>query len=262
MDELAISHMLLAFVEDAIQFDDPKGAPAWNLLTTRLRFSSTHLDMLLEYLKSGAKRERMMLFFPEYALLRYIVDLRRRVPWLQMPFNRLFLREQCKLLTTGPPDPSGKRLELLMVYLFRIIPNLAVEWRSLTRAGEFDIVVANSAPLHEPARWFGDYVLVECKDTNTKVGTKELEAFFTKLTVTKITTGILVSRKGLSGSNELNRARGLKHTLFASSSIVILDLSLLDICRVDSPTDFVQLLTSRYEDVRFGRLRQTIPKKK
>jgi hypothetical protein len=172
-----------------------------------------------------------------------------------LPFNFVYLKWKCKLLLGGKPDPSGQSLEMLMIYLFKTIPNLDTSWRELTRSGEFDVVVMNRGPFHEPLRWFGDYVLVECKDMARRVPVRMIEQFYAKLLITKIHTGIIVSRKGLSGRSELEHGRGLKHTIFSGSSIAVLDLPLREICEdVDSPSKFIELLSSKYEDVRFGRI--------
>jgi Holliday junction resolvase-like predicted endonuclease len=250
--EYAQSHMVLAFLEDVIEYGDAKKAPAWSFLTTKLGFSRVGLDRLDAFLKSIPQKERRHLLFPEDAILKYIAEEKRRVPWLVFPFNRLYLKHKCDVLLQGRQGRTGITLELIVYYLLKTLDNIDVRWRVPTRAGEIDLVAVNSGPLQEPARWFGDYIAVECKDRAARVKTNEVEAFFTKLSVAKMQIGLIVSRNGLTGRTAKDDARGLTHTLFSMASVAIIHMSLEEICTIDSSREFIERLDKKYEEIRLS----------
>jgi hypothetical protein len=250
-EDLARSHMILAFIEDAILTKEPKEAPAWYYLVSLLGFSVTGLDALDDFLKAMSKRKKNMMFFPEDAIVNYCSKSRKRFPFLLFPFNRHYLWFKCAQLKKR--DKFGKNLELMMYYLLKTVPNLDVRWRVPTRAGEIDLAAINSGPLHEPSRWFEDFVGVECKDWAARVDTKEVEAFFAKLLVAKMRTGFIVSRHGLTGKSAKDNAKGLIHTLFMMKGIAILDLSIDELCAIDSVGTFLDLLNGKYEMVRLSK---------
>ena len=143
-------------------------------------------------------------------------------------------------------------LELLVGYLLRSVPGLRVVRRIIGKGGEIDLLVANSDAPGKPLRWFADYFLVECKDVNKAVNEKEFGHFLTKMNLTKSTQGAIVSRKGLSGSPGYKFASRDQRLAYSEMSAVVLDIRVTDFQSINSTADFLSLLQSKYEELRFG----------
>jgi hypothetical protein len=146
---------------------------------------------------------------------------------------------------------QGKVLERLVAYIVRTVPELRVANRIRGKGGEIDLLVANSALPGKPLRWFADYFLVECKDTNTTVSEKEFGHFLTKLNLTKTTQGAIVSRKGFSGSPSYKYASRDQKLAYSEMGIVVLDIEVADLQNMSSSGHFLTLLQHKYEELRF-----------
>lgn len=120
-------------------------------------------------------------------------------PRYTIPFSRWLVSYWAQQIASGQ-SAAGRNLEILVAYLFLTVSGLMVRGRKLGLGGEVDVLVANFAAPGDPVRWFGDYFLVECKDTGVRVSEKEFGHFLTKLNLTKTKQGAIVSREGFSGS--------------------------------------------------------------
>jgi hypothetical protein len=114
-------------------------------------------------------------------------------------------------------------------------------------------VVRNLAPVELGLPWFGDIALAECKDLKDRVPTSEVDRFFAKLVLTSTKTGLLASKRGITGAHSGRHGSGAQEHAFSRSDVAILDLQLRDLQRLESADAFRGLLQSLYEDVRLGR---------
>ncbi len=170
---------------------------------------------------------------------------------MKIPFNRRLVHLWCDHIIQHPGG-GGRRLELLVSYLLQTVPGLWTQWRRRGRGGEVDVVVRNLSPAGLPLPWLGEFVLVECKDRSRRVTTSEMGSFLSKLILTGIRTGIIVSRTGLTGSKAGKYATEMRDHAFSRSGISVLDLLVADLAPLDSVDAFLSLLQSRYEQVRLG----------
>ena len=97
-------------------------------------------------------------------------------------------------------------------------------------------------------------MLVECKNTQEKTTASEVRNFSAKVRFAGCTTGALITRSGLAGSV----ARGVSDAAYAvrkayhRDGLIVLVVDGSDLQTViDAQVDFLDLLTQRYEEVRF-----------
>jgi hypothetical protein len=171
-------------------------------------------------------------------------------PLYTIPFNPYFVRYLCGEIRAGHGE-RGTVLETLTTYLIRTVEGLVVKNRQMGMGGEIDILVGNFASPGEPLRWFGDYFLIECKDTNDVVRERDLGRFLTKLNLTKTKQGAIVSKEGLSGSSGFGYATRDRKIAYSEMTVAILDIQLGEIEQLNSTEEFLLLLQQKYEDLRF-----------
>jgi hypothetical protein len=167
-----------------------------------------------------------------------------------IPYNRIYVNALTSAIATGAGN-QGLLLELVVFYLMRTVPGLEPFHRKLQKGGEIDIRVRNVALTGQPLRWFGDYFLVECKDTDSKVSEKEFGHFLTKLALNKTMQGAIVSKKGLAGAPKFSFASRDQKLAYAQLGITVLDITLPDLQRLQSTDDFLAMMQNKYEDLRF-----------
>jgi hypothetical protein len=102
------------------------------------------------------------------------------------------------------PDEKGGKFENLMIYVFSKVPGVSFYGRNIfddNRAEEIDLAFWN--PQNRSELCFLDAVLiVECKNTNQPVGSKDVAWFVTKLRGRGTGCGVLVSLSGITGSSD------------------------------------------------------------
>jgi hypothetical protein len=121
----------------------------------------------------------------------------------------------------------------------------------LGKGGEIDILVANFATPGDPLRWLGDYFLIECKDQGDPVSESQFGHFLTKLNLTKTKQGAIVSREGFSGSAGFSYARRDQKIAYSEMAVAVLDIQLSELQGLASANEFLRLLQSKYEEIRF-----------
>lgn len=144
-------------------------------------------------------------------------------------------------------------LERFACYLFQTIPRLQVKRRRRGRGGEVDVIVRNNNPGGSPLPWLGEFALIECKHRRKRVTVPELEALLAKLTLTAVRTGFVISPRGLTGRGQRRHAEEVQDHAFSRSNVVVVSITLAELSGLRSLDGFLELLQSRYEDVRLGR---------
>ena len=167
-----------------------------------------------------------------------------------VPFRRPYVRYLVGQIRAGHGQ-AGALLQKLALSVIRSVPGFRVAEHFRGKGGEYDILVGNSNPPGEPLRWIDDFFLVECKDTQKRVSEKELGHFLSKLNLTKTRTGIIVSKRGLSGAARKTNATRDQGLAFSEMRVVVLCLDLEDFATLGGAMDFLALLQRRYEHLRF-----------
>jgi hypothetical protein len=170
-------------------------------------------------------------------------------------FDRELARQLWNVAQTATDSYlKGKALELTAAYLFVAVAGFEVQLRVLGLDAEFDLILRSPTPDDPLHRVLGTYALVECKNTKAKTSAKQVRNFSAKVRFAGCTSGVLVTRAGLTGSGGgavSNAAYAVRKTYHRDGSIILL-IDGHDIQRVvDGRIGFRDLLVQRYEEIRF-----------
>lgn len=111
---------------------------------------------------------------------------------------------------------------------------------------DYDLIIHNSSKIFPE---FGNYILVECKNWESKVGYGEIAKFLHKLHSRKCATGIIIATGGVV-YGDFNPT--LKRT-FDQDGIAVIVIDKLNINSVlNGSLNLSTLLRKKYEQVRFG----------
>jgi hypothetical protein len=172
-----------------------------------------------------------------------------------MIFDRELARQLWAAARTATdPTQKGKLLELTSAYFFVALADFDVRLRALGLDSEFDLILRSRDPDNRVHRELGRYVLVECKNTDAKTSASEVRNFSAKVRYARCTSGVLVTRAGLTGArgdSVSDATYAVRKTYHRDGSIILL-INGDDIQGVvDGLADFRDLLVQRYEEIRF-----------
>jgi Restriction endonuclease len=170
-------------------------------------------------------------------------------------FDRELARQLWEVAKTAAnSNLKGKALELTAAYFFVAVAGFEVRLRVLGLDSEFDLILRSPSPDDPVHRVLGTYVLVECKNTRDKTAASEVRNFSAKVRFAGCTSGVLVTRAGLTGrggGTVSDAAYAVRKSYHRDGSIILL-IDGEDIQRVvDGRVAFRDLLVQRYEEIRF-----------
>lgn len=151
--------------------------------------------------------------------------------------------------TAPNADAAGERLETLVGYLFERLPGVELYERNILdapRAHELDLAFWQIQAL-SPIGFLDPIVIVECKNTETPVGSRDVGWFVRKLQDRGANVGVLVALSGITGAQggDVN-AHSEILTALVRDRIKILLLSRAEIEGLRSTDDLVRLLREKY----------------
>jgi len=172
-----------------------------------------------------------------------------------MIFDRELARQLWEVARTATDaNVKGKALELTAAYFFVAAAGFDVRLRVVGLDSEFDLILRSPDPDDPIHRALGTYVLVECKNTKDRTSASEVRNFSAKVRFAGCTSGVLVTRAGLTGRGRgavSSAAYAVRKTYHRDGSIILL-IDGNDIQRIiDGGIDFRDLLVQRYEEIRF-----------
>jgi hypothetical protein len=156
--------------------------------------------------------------------------------------------------TASASTDKGKLLELTAAYLFTSLADFDVRLRVRGLDSEFDQILRSRNPDDRVHRELGRYVLVECKNTDDKTSASEVRNFSAKVRYAGCTSGVLVTRAGLTGvrNGAVRDAAYAVRKAYHRDGLVIVLIDGRDIEDViEGRVAFSELLVQRYEAVRF-----------
>lgn len=137
---------------------------------------------------------------------------------------------------------KGKALEIFACYFFRTFPGARIINKNIrTATGEIDLMISIENIANNRIN-LGNPILIECKNTNNKIQSKDIRIFQSKIEEAGVKTGILVSKKRLTGNNS-NNAMALISTIKKTSKINIIFLSFFELesmLRLHSPHTYLE----------------------
>ncbi len=142
---------------------------------------------------------------------------------------------------------KGKALEDLSIYLFTLIPGIAIGERNKMNAfdtEEIDVAFWNE---QEPdgLKSFRETILVECKNWSSRVGSEEVAWFLKKIEDRGERFGILIAANGITGSaKDSNRAHQMV-TLALPKRIRMIVITRTEILKLTSSEDLVRMMKQK-----------------
>lgn len=188
--------------------------------------------------------------FPEWVLQQVDDAWRTELPSTresgQYVINPLYARHLLANLGLG----DGKNLELLTQYFLSCIPGWRAKLRARTPSTDYDVVCTVEGSPDDFRRDLGRYVLCECKDWEKPADFTTMAKFARVLESAKCRCGVLVSRNGVSGEDATKDAAREQLKVYQDTGIAILVLSKTDLEAVAGGRNLIQLLRSKYDQVR------------
>ena len=252
----ARNHFLLAMIED-VRMDNNtwRNQPARDWLVNRLQVDASTVDQMGETVQSFLERSSWDPREPELAWL-HLKPQRRRVCRSPLEFIKSVASEfLIKAQQVTPTSKEvGDRLEQLTSYLFAVESGFEVLGSTRSPDSQNDVLIRNR---HEDAAIasLGDYLIVECKNWSRPVKAPTIREFAGRLRTSKVKTGVLVSKNGITGTKKKGRGTGAreaisKEYLQDSTAILVLDeAQIIDL--VAGKLNLSTELIEQFEKVRF-----------
>lgn len=234
-----------AYIEDVISTDKASiGAPAYRNLRYRLGIDERELKGIYAIATREPGND------PFIILARFDED---RQKWISigLALEYVYLdKNYLSILLSRAQNAKIKKekketLEALADYMFSGIQGFTVHITKKTATSDLDRIIRNRS-LHPDIQLMGPYILLESKNWNRKVTSKETQSFATKLERHQCQCGVLLSRLGVSGpsQSEITTARNKGH--------YIMEFNEDDIKRVIACENLIELLIQKFEAVKFG----------
>jgi hypothetical protein len=159
--------------------------------------------------------------------------------------------------TTGEPGEKGKVLEDLVFDLFSAYKSYFEVRRHIrSRTSSLDIHLWFKPGDDPLLKKFGEEIVVECKNWQHPVGKPEINDLAGDMAIRRCKTGILVSRKGITG-REFKDANLQRLAWFLSEdNLIILVLTLKDLITIEKGKNLVDLLKDKYLELVEGKSTQ------
>ncbi|WP_224268572.1 restriction endonuclease [Haloprofundus salinisoli] len=210
----------------------PKAYQIHNIREDKAKIVLDHLSPPDEYPEGRSGK-----FPPGYhpnqtKLTRWLFTDSEAVPEYQQEIKterfRLDIDEYSEMLyraySADSSTEKGDSLEEVVAYLFEGLTMLSVRDRNLrTRSGEIDLVLeydgSDEVNLFD---YHSRFALVECKNTETSVSSKEVGHFDKKLGETNTDLGILVAWNGISGADSGDNAQRYVDNASSSGTYIVI----------------------------------------
>lgn len=151
--------------------------------------------------------------------------------------------------TAATADAAGDRLEDLISYVFEKFPGITLHERNILdapRAHEIDLAFWH-LQAKSPVGFLDPIVIVECKNTGTPVGSRDVGWFVRKLQDHGANVGIFVALAGITGAQAGNaNAHSEVLAALVRDRIKILLLDRDDLARLTTTDDLADLLKEKY----------------
>ncbi|MBW2989966.1 restriction endonuclease [Candidatus Woesearchaeota archaeon] len=188
--------------------------------------------------------------YPEWILQDVDNDWMRELPssnevYIYAP-NKYYLKH----LLDSLGEPSGKVLERFAEYILSVIPGFRTQRGVKTPSTDYDVVCGIEGTIIDFRTELGRYIIGECKDWSKPVDFSAIAKFCRVLDSAKCKSGIIFSKKGISGEDKLRNAEREQLKVFHDRDIAILVLNLNDLKDITEGENLIALLRKKYEKVR------------
>jgi AAA+ ATPase superfamily predicted ATPase len=147
-------------------------------------------------------------------------------------------------------EEKGKAIEEMAAYLFTSYKHyFDVRQQVQSRTSQLDIHLWFKPGDDPLLRKFGEEIIVECKNWQNPVGKPEINDLAGDMVNRKCKTGILISRKGITGK-DFKDANGQRLVWFHSEfNLIILVLSFEDMKKIEAGKNLIVLLKEKYQEL-------------
>jgi hypothetical protein len=261
--QLAFRYLLLSGISDAVRdkgIVDPNAGfyfrARWIERLSDEEIQRFYADSFAEYQKGGEYR-----FFPEFILPKISQQLTPPHPSAAelniFAVNRVFASHILTNITDRAEPVDGKHLETLAGYLLGCIPGFEVVMNIVTGESQVDALIRNRGPRYDFREDLGTYFPVECKDWSKPIGSKEVGWFVNRLLTQECKAGILFSSRGITGDRAAETGEDVRYAAltllkaYHRAGRIVIVLSAQDFQAASRGENFVRLLQTAYEEVRF-----------
>lgn len=251
----------LALIEDALHSkgDSYKIGMAFPVLKQDFNIREDLLNELANFSREFLKESNMYDVLPENILLEFqykkgeifFFSLQDNLFNINIKYFSKLIRD---LETTKSKDSQkkGKILEKIAFYLFSSIANIIIIKNKRTKDSEIDLILRNNNLNHPILGLFGEYLLVECKNWSKTVDVGQVNHFLSKMKFHNCKCGILISKKGISGSKgDIKAASLTKLKEFHKYGQIMMEITLEDLKNISMGTNLLSILLREYENIRF-----------
>jgi hypothetical protein len=144
-------------------------------------------------------------------------------------------------------DAKGKLFEDLVCYLFEKIPGVVLPQRNVLNkfeSEEIDVAFFNEQH-PKGLKSFNSFLLIECKNWSSTVGSVEVGAFIAKLRNRGLDFGILVAANGITGSADDSKQAHQHATLALKDNIRIIVITRAELEVLKASDELVTLIKTK-----------------
>jgi len=231
-NDLANSYQLLGLIS-GLQSSTAtlRDLPAWMWLVSRAQVAESIVEDFASKVVSHLSKTEHDFREPELSWVSGH-KLRRKVTRAALDFNRsvaMEFRRNVEEEGRGTKE-KGDALEFLVTYLFAVESGFEVFGSTLASDSQNDVNIRNRH-LDGAIASLTDYFLVECKNWKKAVDAAMVREFTSRLSAFNIQTGVIVSRKGMTGQGRARqgaRQAILKEYLLHGTAVLVLDDTAID----------------------------------
>ena len=251
-------YMKLAMIEDILSDSKKyKNLPAYRVLKGEHNLSENNLGRIAKWVETYRKKplENHSLR-PELIYLEYVIERNNKERSSLYDLDSELANQLMEHVKKAKKqNDKGSSLEILLAYLFLTSPGFEVLRNIVSFDAQIDLLIRNLHTSDPVLDEFGKYILVECKNIKENVDAKAIRDFSAKVIQTSCNSGILVSKKGISGGKAKQAVRDARMTILKvhqRHGVVIIPLAIDQIKPViEKQVSFLDVLISEYEKIRF-----------
>ena len=258
---LSRKYMFLTCVEDAIRDSGSfkRDSGVYPRLSYHLGMNNDEINELGQKLYEIYQKNPQTVTYPEYYLQIYgdawkttLTSVEEQSIW---DLNRYYFRQ----LLTNIGDNTGKSLEDLAEYLLMCLPGARVKKRVKTHSSDIDVLCTLDGFFYDFRMELGRYIICECKNWKKKANFTTVAKFMRVLDSAKCKTGILFSKRGISGTKRRKDAEIEIIKYFHEREKIVIVISEQDLMRIASGESFISILRDKYENIKFDLYSNTKP---
>jgi hypothetical protein len=195
---------------------------------------------------TAAQKESEAIRFPEWALQELDQNWMTEYPSTGEASLYVANSEYCAWLLSKLGSGDGKTLERLAHYLLNCLPGFRAKMRMRTPSTDYDVYCAIEGPTYDFRSELGRYFICECKDWQSPADVTAILKFSSVLRAAKCRFGIIFSRYGISGQNDLHDAKRELLKL-KEGGVIVLVVTESDLEEVAKGSNFFSMLRDQYE---------------